>query len=193
MRVYTMILSILDKNGPLPISTICQEVNHVLPVHRKKPILPSHIKSIVTKKRGFFDIHDGRISIHPDKDPISLSVSQEFYGGISYYIKIYFKKNNFAVLEWRNKDNCEPVSNDQPKTLGCLEEFKSELFTMNIWDWDPSYRKEEGIVLEGNYWSVKLITKGTIYESEGMECYPKNWGSFCRSIEKLTGITFHRL
>jgi hypothetical protein len=190
MRVYTTILSILDKKGPLPISIVCQEVNQVLPIHREKPILPSHIKSIVTKKKGFFDIHEGRISINPDKDPISLLVSRESCGGISYYIKVYLRKNNFAVLEWRNKDNRLPFSYDQPKTLGSLEEFKRELFTMNLWDWDPSYRNEEGILLDEKTWSVKLITKGTIYQSEGIECYPKNWGSFCRSIEKLIGMPF---
>ena len=70
-----------------------------------------------------------------------------------------------------------------------MEEFKRELYTMNIWEWKQTYRSEDGIILEGKYWSVKLITKGKVYESEGTESFPRNWDQFCKAVEKLTGYT----
>jgi hypothetical protein len=190
MRVYETILSILEKKGPLPITVICDEVNQVLTTHREQPLLPSHIKSIVTRKKDLFHINGGRISIHPDKYPFSLIATLEGFGGISHQVRINFSKNRFAALEWRNKENIRSVSDCQPKTPGNLEDFKRELYIINIWEWEPTYRKEDGIVLEGKYWSVKLKTKGKVYESEGTQCFPNNWYRFCRAVEKLTGTKF---
>jgi len=190
MRVYETILSILDKEGPLPFPVICKEVNQYLTTNQEQPILPSHIKSIVTRKKDLFDINDGKISIHPDKYPLSLIATLEGFGGISYQVRVNFSKNRFAVLEWRNKENIKSNFDFLPKTPGNLDEFKRELYTINIWEWEPTYRKEDGIVLEGKYWSVKFKTKGKVYESEGTEYYPRNWKKFCRSVEKLTGTPF---
>ncbi|WP_335717358.1 hypothetical protein [Neobacillus niacini] len=71
-----------------------------------------------------------------------------------------------------------------------MEEFKSEIYSLNIWEWERSYRKEEGIILDGMFWSIKLNTKGKIYESEGIECFPREWERFCQAVENLTGIPF---
>jgi hypothetical protein len=190
MRVYEKILSILEEKGPLPIPAICDEVNQVLHSNREKPILPEHIKSIVTSKKDLFRVNGERISIHPDKYPFSLIASLECFGGISYHVRVNFVKNRFAALEWRNKENWQPFSSVQAYTPGDLESFKRELYTMNIWEWKPTYRNEDGIILEGKYWSVKLITKGKVYESEGTERYPDNWDKFCKAVEKLTGTPF---
>ncbi|HEY2420825.1 MAG TPA: hypothetical protein VGI04_05405, partial [Neobacillus sp.] len=67
MRVYETILSILEEKGPLPISVICNEVNQVLTINREKPLHPSQIQSIVTRKKDLFLMNGGRLSIHPDK------------------------------------------------------------------------------------------------------------------------------
>lgn len=190
MRVYETIISILEEKGPLPIPAICNEVNQVLVTNREKPILPEHIKSIVTRKKDLFRVNGGRISIHPDKYPFSLIATLECFAGISCQVRVNFVKNRFAALEWRNKENWRPFSDFHATAPGDLEEFKRELYTMNIWDWRQTYRNEDGIILEGKYWSVKLITKGKIYESEGTESYPKNWAQFCKAVEKLTGSPF---
>ncbi|MCL6572639.1 MAG: hypothetical protein K6T88_13295 [Bacillus sp. (in: Bacteria)] len=191
MKVYETILSILEKKGPLPITMICNEVNQVLSTNRKKPILPSHIKSIVTRKKDLFHVNDGNISINPDKYPFSLRATLEGFEGSSYQVRVNFVKNRFTALVWRNKDNCQPFSDFSAGFPGDIEEFKRELYTMNIWTWEPTYRDEAGIILEGKYWSVKLQTKGKIYKSEGTKSYPENWDKFCRAVEKLTGTPFH--
>ncbi|MDR7239448.1 hypothetical protein [Neobacillus drentensis] len=191
MRVYETILSILEEKGPLPIPAICQEVNQVLNSNREKPILPAQIISIVTRKKDLFRINGGRISIHPDKYPFSLIASLEGFGDISYQVRVNFVKNRFAALVWRNKENHQPFSDFQAIVPGDVEEFKRELYSMNIWEWKPTYRSEDGIIIEGKYWSVKLITKGKVYESEGTKSFPENWNQFCNAVEKLTGTPFH--
>ncbi|WP_066256637.1 hypothetical protein [Neobacillus drentensis] len=191
MRVYETILSILEEKGPLPIPAICQEVNQVLNSNREKPILPAQIISIVTRKKDLFRINGGRISIHPDKYPFSLIASLEGFGDISYQVRVNFVKNRFAALVWRNKENHQPFSDFQAIVPGDVEEFKRELYSMNIWEWKPTYRSEDGIIIEGKYWSVKLITKGKVYESEGTKSFPENWNQFCNAVERLTGTPFH--
>jgi hypothetical protein len=190
MKVYETILSILEKKGPLPIPTVCKEVNHLLITDREKPLLPSQIKSIVTRKKDLFQINDGQISIKPDKYLCSLAATIEIFGGISYQVRINFEKNRFVALEWRNKDQIRPHSDFLPKSPGSLDDFKRELYALKVWEWEPSYRDGAGIVLEGKYWSIKIKTMGKIYESEGAQCFPANWEKFCKAIERLIGTPF---
>lgn len=190
MRVYETIIAILEEKGPLPIPTICQEVNQILTPLLEKPLLPSHIKSIVTRKKELFHKQDGRVSINQDKYPTSLIATIEGFEGISYRVHVNFIMNQFISMEWRNKDNLRPFTDFQSKSAGSIEEFKRELYAINIWEWEPSYQKEGGIVLEGKYWSVRLTSKGKVYESKGMELYPPNWNRLCKAIERLTGRPF---
>jgi hypothetical protein len=121
---------------------------------------------------------------------ISLIAGIDGFSGISYKIHVDFFQNRFTVFEWRNKENFQPITNFERKSLGSMEDFKKDIYLMKIWEWEPSYRKEEGIILDGKYWSIKLNTKGKIYESEGMECFPPDWKRFCTAVEKLTGTPF---
>ncbi|MBO0958359.1 hypothetical protein J1P26_01330 [Neobacillus sp. MM2021_6] len=121
---------------------------------------------------------------------LSIMASLEGFGGISYLLRVNFEKNTFVSLEWRNKGVCQTLPDLQTVKSGDLEEFKREVYSLNIRKWKPSYRKEEGIILEGKYWSVKLKTKEKMYASEGTECFPANWDQFCRAVEKLTGTPF---
>lgn len=190
MKVYETIISILEEQGPLPIPAICQEVNKVLQTHREKPLMPSHIKSIVTRKRDLFHTNGESIAIHPDKYPYSLKATLDGYSGASYQVHVYFTKNRFTFFEWRNKENSMLHTDTQPKIPGNINEFKREIYSMKIWEWEPTYLKEEGIILEGKYWSVRLNTKGKVYQSVGTDCFPANWERFCRAVEKLTATPF---
>jgi hypothetical protein len=88
MKVYETILSILEKNGPLPIPIICNEVNQVLSANREKPILPSHIKSIVTRIRDLFHVFGGKLSIHLD-NPCTFRATLKGIEGVSIMSKFY--------------------------------------------------------------------------------------------------------
>jgi hypothetical protein len=190
MKVFETIISILDDKGPLPITAICKEVNRMLFTYRDKPFLPSQIKSIVARKKDLFRIQEGNISINPDKHPFLLVATLDGDDGISYQVKVNFIKKRFTFFEWRTIGN-SPLNNEIiTKKPGDLDEFKRELFTMKLWEWVPSYGKEEGITLGKKNWSIKLKTQSKTYICEGTDCFPKNWGKFCRAIERLTGSNF---
>ncbi|WP_052427659.1 hypothetical protein [Neobacillus niacini] len=112
------------------------------------------------------------------------------FSGISYKVHVDFFRNRFTVFEWRNKDNLQPLTNLEQKSIGSMEDFKREIYSMKIWEWKPSYLKAEGIILDGKYWSIKLNTIGKVYESKGIECFPPAWERFCQAVEKLTGTPF---
>ncbi|MEH7113648.1 hypothetical protein V7124_14835 [Neobacillus niacini] len=120
----------------------------------------------------------------------SLIAGIDGFSGISYKIHVDFFRNTFTVFEWKNKDNALPFTPLERKRIGSIEDFKNEIYLMKIWEWERSYRKEEGIILDGKYWSIKLNTKGKVYESEGIECFPHDWEQFCQAVEKLTGLPF---
>jgi len=190
MRIYKTILSILERRGPLPLPSICDEVNLTLEAQRQKPLVPSQIKSIVSKKSEFFCVNGENISIDPAKIPYSLTAYLDCFGDISYHVRVHFLTNNFISWEWRNRDSTKQFTNLHSIKPGSTDELKYSLFSLKIWDWEPVYRKEEGIILDGKYWSVVLKTKEKIYQFEGIESFPANWGRFCNAIEKLTGTPF---
>jgi hypothetical protein len=120
----------------------------------------------------------------------SLIAGIDGFSGNSYKVHVDFFRNTFTVFEWRNKDTILPFTNLENKSIGNIMDFKSEIYSMKIWEWEPSYRKGEGIILDGKYWSIRVNTKIKVYESEGIECFPPDWKQFCQAIEKLTGIPF---
>lgn len=120
----------------------------------------------------------------------SLIAGIDGFSGTSYKVYVNFYRNQFTVFEWRNKDSILPFANHERQTIGSMEVFKREIYYMKIWEWQPSYRKEKGIILDGKYWSVKLSTKEKVYDSEGIECFPHEWERFCHAVEKLTGTPF---
>lgn len=120
----------------------------------------------------------------------SLIAGIDGFSGSSYKVHVDFFRNSFIVFEWKNKDNILPFTNLENKSIGNIMDFKSEIYSMKIWEWEPSYRNEEGIILDGKYWSIRVNTKHKVYESEGIECFPPDWKRFCHAVEKLTGIPF---
>lgn len=191
MKVYETIISILDEKGPLSIPLICKEVNKQLVTDREKPLLPSQIKSIVSRKKDLFQIKEGNISIQPDKYPYLLNAFIDRDNGISYQVKIDFLKKRFTFFEWRSAGNKNTDPCYRPRKLGSLDVFKQEIFTMKIWEWKPYYQKAEGIILGKTNWKVKLETKGKSYISEGTDCYPEHWNHFCKSMERLIGVSLN--
>ncbi|WML44952.1 hypothetical protein [Neobacillus sp. PS3-40] len=190
MKVFETIISILEDKGPMPIPAICTEVNRMLITYREKPFLPSQIKSIVSRKKDLFRIQEGNISIQPDKHPFLLVAILDGDDGISYQVNVNFVQKRFTFFEWRRIGDSKSNSDFPPKNPGDLDEFKREIFTMKLWEWMPSYGKEEGITLGKTNWMIKFKTKSKTYVCEGTDCFPKNWGKFCKAVEKLTGSTF---
>ncbi|WP_462411873.1 hypothetical protein [Neobacillus sp. Marseille-QA0830] len=143
--------------------------------------------------KELFDMNGREFSVQQAKLPQRLTVTVERFDGLAQQVRINFIKKRFVYVEWNAPPNhSEPMMNLPFVQLGCIEEFKTELNSFNIWDWEPIYQKENGVILEGRYWIVELQTKEKIYKWDGVECFPNNWARFCRSIEKLVGLPFGR-
>jgi hypothetical protein len=190
VNIYETIISILDEKGPLSIPLICQEINEQLVKDRNNPILPSHIQSIVTRKKDLFWINEGNISIAPDKNPYSITAILERDEGISYQLNVDFIKRNFSFFEWRNRRHQKRSQTPQSRRLGSIDEFKRGIMGLKIWEWESYYGAEVGITLGKTNWTIKLKTKSKTYYFEGTDCYPDKWPEFCQSIEKLAGVSF---
>lgn len=190
LKVYESIITVLEEKGPLPILKICREVNRMLVADREKALLPSQIKSIVTRKHDLFLNKEGNISIRPDKQLLHLVFILDGEQGISYRVNVNFIKKRFIFCEWRNIGVAEAKQMDREKEPGDLTLFKREIFSLELWKWKSSNRKEAGIVLGAINWKLSLETKGKTYMSEGSDKFPENWNKFCKALEKLTGSTF---
>ncbi|NMD69962.1 hypothetical protein HHO41_06645 [Bacillus sp. DNRA2] len=188
MYIYEMILDILQKNGPTSIPSICQEMNQQTIHLEEKFVQPSQVKSAINRKKELFKVQNDVVFIDPDKDIQYLNVH---IGGASepaLTIKVDFLKNRFAFFEWHMDQNPNvSVRRSHSQMIGDVDTFKKELYRIKPWEWDADYQ-DEGLVLDGIYWSVKLVTQGRIYESEGLQCFPEEWKKLCKSLTKLTGF-----
>lgn len=186
MNMYEMILSYLDQTGPASIPSICQQINSdpQFMKERDKPVKQTHIKSVITRKRDLFYVHNDIVSLLPDRNIVSLTANVDKCGGPWLRVKVDFIHNNFIFFEM----NLDPSQHLEYKPVapGSTEEFKREIYRLNIWDWQAIYEKQ-GIVLDGTSWSICLETRSKIFKSEGLQCFPKGWAEFCRALTKLTG------
>ncbi|MCQ6276194.1 hypothetical protein JMM81_14795 [Bacillus sp. V3B] len=72
---------------------------------------------------------------------------------------------------------------------GSTDEFKQQLYRLKVWGWDSNY-EQDGIILDGICWSIRLETRANIFRSAGLQSFPKEWSKFCCELTKLTGRTF---
>ncbi|WP_077213382.1 hypothetical protein [Bacillus dakarensis] len=189
MNMYEIILDIIDKKGPVTFTSILNELNEMpLNSPRKRPVQLSHIKSVVSRKKDLFSVENDLVSIREEKEFLSLSVYIAGILGPSYKLTVDFSRNRFYFFDLIF-DSPQPKERQRVYNVGSVEEFKKEIYRLKIWDWEQDYQPDS-LVLDGTSWSVKLRTKATVYESEGLQCFPKDWFKFCKSISKLTGIKF---
>lgn len=190
MKMYEAILDILEKQGPVSIPLICEEMKRRTNVMFNKPahtLEQSYIQSLIKRNGEIFLLKDGIVSIRPERDPVTLLVVWHSYPGPEIRLKADFKRNTFTYFEW-NLDlfASNPLKVKQP---GNIENFKKLLYLMHIWDWKEDYQAE-GIIVDGDSWSVMLETKGFIYESGGLNDFPENWNMFTSAISLLIGKPF---
>lgn len=190
MYMYEMILDILQKKGPTSIPSICQEMNQQS-IHlekRDKIVQPSQVKLAINRKKELFKVKDDVVFIDPAKDFQYLNVR---IGGAvepAITIKVDFLKNRFAFFEWHlDRYPHENVQKTQSQVIGDVEVFKKDLYRIKPWEWDADYQFD-GMVLDGIYWSIKLVTQAKEYKSEGLQCFPPEWNKLCKSLTKLTGF-----
>jgi hypothetical protein len=188
--MYEFIVDILKKDGPASISSICDKVNQIEHIRRKreKPVQLSHIKSVIRRKNDLFAIENDIVSLKQEKELVSLVAHIGGYPGPSYQVNVDFIHNCFYFFEWK-MDSFFPQQKPKIIPIGSVEQFKRELCRIRPWNWHRDYHRDT-LILDGTSWSIKLKTKGKIYESEGFESFPKEWKKFTKAIADLTGLPF---
>lgn len=190
MSMYEAILEILEKKGPRTFPVICHELNQ-LPVDKRgceKTVQLSQVKNVIRRKKDLFIVQDNVVYIDPEKEMIRLEFSISEGGGALRSVKVYFLEGRFDFFDWSFdiSSGATAMFPSQPE-VGNIESFKKELYRIGVWKWQTDYQCE-GIVLDSTIWSVKLVTKGKIYQSEGIQRYPKEWKKLCLELTKLTGV-----
>ncbi|MDQ0156657.1 hypothetical protein [Robertmurraya andreesenii] len=190
MNMYEIILDIIEKNGPVSFHSICEEMNEMEKMKnaRKNPIQVSHVKSVVSRKKDLFSVEDNIVSIREEKELLALVAMIGCYPGPTYKIHVDFAQNRFFFFEW-NIDCVSPERKERTIYIGDVEQFKKEIIRLKIWNWERDYQLNS-LVLDGTSWSVKLKTKGKVYESEGLQSFPKNWAKFSKAVSQLIGVKF---
>jgi len=190
MNVYEAIIMILEKKGQATIPAIWEEINKLTyQMWDSDELLdPAHLKSFIGLKGEWFRLSGDLVSIRPERDPVKLIFTQSGYPGPEVKISIDFKRNQFIFLEWYYGQQSQPIRipHNPP---GNVYEFKKDLYSFHIWDWEKDYQTD-GIIVDGLSWSILLETKGGVYHSEGLNTFPKEWRRFSTALSRLTGIDF---
>jgi hypothetical protein len=188
MNVYEAIIMILEKKGPATIPSIWEEIAK-LPSDESggdQFFNVTQLKSIIGLKREWFRLNGDLVSLRPERDPVKLMFKLSGYPGPEVKISVDFKRNTFVFLEWNY--NRQTDARILPHYQhGSVCEFKKDLYSLHIWDWDKDYQSD-GIIVDGLSWSIVLETKGAVYRSEGLDTFPSEWRMFCRSLSRLTGV-----
>lgn len=181
--MYEKIIEIIENEGPISFSQICHEMNKK---EREKPIQLSHIKSVINRKKDLFSIENDIVSIRKEKDLVSLTLSFGVFPGPYYRIRVNFKNKQVYIFEW-DLDGPHHKRDTNTIILGSVEQFKRSIFRLKLWNWDRNYQSDL-FSINGLRWSVKLVTKGSVYESKGLDTFPKEWPKFRKALKELIGI-----
>ena len=106
--------------------------------------------------------------------------------GSSYEVKI-----NIASLSgFYITKNCENNLIKQKDLVfweKSLIRFIHQLYENKVFSWNESYKSDVENV-DGTHWELKIVSRETTYNFSGSNEYPKQWKSFCKSIQGLISI-----
>src|SRR4051812_9338376 len=94
MNMYEIILSILDQKGPTSIPSICQQVNQdpIFMKERDRPVQQRQVKSVISRKKDLFSVHNDMVSLLPERHFISLTAEVGECGNPFLKVKVDFIK-----------------------------------------------------------------------------------------------------
>lgn len=186
MNLDALIYSIIDQNGPTNIPSIYRKVNNQLLMSQgpTKQVRLVQIQAVIRRKDDVFMVHEGLVSIRPERVLMSMIAELETCRSPWVKVKVDFVKKTFTLLEI-NLDPKKPLD-FQPLYAGSTDKFKSDIYPLNIWNWERCYERSE-IVLDGICWSITLKTMTHTHKSKGLDLFPKEWPAFFQALTKLTG------
>lgn len=186
MSIYEIILDIIGKKGPATIPSILEDMKEsaTFQESQEKPIQISQIRAAISRKKDLFAVEDNLVSILPERELVALSVSINHFH-LTQRISIDFLQNTFQFYEWFFDKNSQPQEGTV-KHIGSIDQFKSEIYRLKLWNWEEDYQSET-FQIGGTSWDLKLETKAGSLVRKGYEKYPKEWRKFCKALSKLTG------
>lgn len=190
MKMYELILEIIKKNGPASFTSICDCMNEMNQMKKEngKPVRPSVIKSIISRKKDLFAVENDIVSIRKGIELETLSTTISGFLRPSYKVEVNFKKKQFYFFEWYI-DYPFPDRTENLIYCGTVDQFKKDIYPLEIWNWEKDYQ-QNSLVVDGTHWTVKLKTNEMSHVSEGLQSFPEEWPQFCQAVSNLIGIDF---
>jgi len=185
-NMYERIIEVLEENGPIPISTIYEKMvssakNSAV---TDKEIQLSSVKSVISRKKDLFSVHNNIVSINPEKEisQITLDVKR---GNRSYRLKIDFLFEIYHLQSWSFFSDNQGFT---PKKIlfpyFSYTDMKKDLYKLKIWDWDS----DEGVYGRESLYTIQLKTTKSSYVHSYTEMKAKEWKKITKVISQYLDI-----
>lgn len=92
------------------------------------------------------------------------------------------------VIWRRGRDEVENEEMNKDIRESAASRFADQLKSVHLLDWDASYSNPD--LSDGTHWSLEIITGEKIIKKTGNNRFPREWETFCRMIQELSGKDF---
>lgn len=183
ITLHEAIKRVINEYGPATVSEITAKVNEHGIYKREdgKPVPANQVSARIRKYPHMFVRESGKVYINEKNRIISVKASVGGYFGSSY--QVYIDLEN-KTASYKNLEGGYEIVSDRQLIIedAAIEKFRSEMESIRILEWGKEYFAP---ILDGTSWSVTIKTEGGLFESSGSNAFPRNWGKFCSSIEKI--------
>lgn len=188
ITLHEAIKQVINEYGPAAVVEITARVNEQGLYKREdgKPVPTNQISARIRKYPHMFVRERGKVYINEKNRIIFIEASVGGYFGSSYQVCIDLENK---VTTYKNLEGGYEIISDRELIIEdtAIEKFRSEMESIRILEWKKEYFEP---ILDGTSWSVIIKTAGGAFESSGSNAFPRNWGKFCSSIEKIVAGEF---
>ena len=104
---------------------------------------------------------------------ITFSIGGYFQGEVNY--KIDFETGQILKRVGQ--------TNEETSTSFQIAIERQRLIRTNLLDWKAQYVQKE--IMDGEQWSIEIVTQSSTTKKYGSNQYPRDWGLFCYFIDQL--------
>jgi hypothetical protein len=183
ITLHQAIKRVINECGPAAVPEITAKVNEKGLYRRMdgNPVPANQVSARIHKYPHMFIREDGKVYLNEKNRILSVEASVGGYFGSSY--QVYIDLEN-KTASYKNLEGGYEIISDRELIIEntAIEKFRSEMESIRILKWEREYFEP---ILDGTSWSVTIKTAGGVFESSGSNAFPRNWGKFCNSIEKI--------
>jgi hypothetical protein len=188
ITLHEAIKRVINEYGPAAVVEITARVNEQGLYKREdgKPVLANQVSARIRKYPHLFIRENGKVYLNEKNKILSVEASVGGYFGGSYQVCIDLE-NKIAI--YKNLEGGYEIISDRELMIedAVIDKFRSEMESIRILEWEREYFEP---ILDGTSWSVSIKTVGGLFERSGSNAFPRNWGNFCSSIEKIVADEF---